>query len=64
MIGAGSVVTRDIPDRALVLGNPAKVVAWLNEDGTKMKKSDKNHFVDNRNNKWLLINNKLIKADE
>jgi UDP-2-acetamido-3-amino-2,3-dideoxy-glucuronate N-acetyltransferase len=28
-IGAGSVVTRDVPDYALVYGNPGKVKGWI-----------------------------------
>jgi acetyltransferase-like isoleucine patch superfamily enzyme len=32
MIGAGSVVTKDVPDYALVLGNPAHVVRILEEN--------------------------------
>jgi UDP-2-acetamido-3-amino-2,3-dideoxy-glucuronate N-acetyltransferase len=29
MIGAGSVVTQDVPDGAIVLGNPAKIVGYV-----------------------------------
>jgi hypothetical protein len=29
LIGAGSVVTKDVPDYALVVGNPGQVVGWM-----------------------------------
>lgn len=29
MIGAGSVVTKDVPDYAVVVGNPAKVIRYI-----------------------------------
>ena len=29
MVGSGSVVTKDVPDHALVVGNPARFVAWV-----------------------------------
>ncbi len=31
MVGAGSVVTRNVPDYALVVGNPAKVIKYLSD---------------------------------
>lgn len=36
-IGAGSVVTKDVPDYALVYENPAKIKGWMCECGTKLK---------------------------
>ena len=36
-IGAGSVVTKDIPDYGLVLGNPGKLVGFMSRHGHKLK---------------------------
>ena len=36
LIGAGSVVTKDVLPHALVLGNPAKRVGWVNEKGERL----------------------------
>ena len=35
-IGAGAVVTKNIPDYALVVGNPAKQIGWVSEYGHKL----------------------------
>lgn len=31
MVGAGSVVTTNVPDRAIVVGNPAKIIRYISE---------------------------------
>ncbi len=41
MVGSGSVVTKDVPDHALVLGNPARRVGWVCSCGLKVDIDDK-----------------------
>lgn len=36
LVGAGSVVIRDVPDYALVVGNPARRIGWVCECGVKL----------------------------
>lgn len=36
MVGAGSVVTKDVPNFALVFGNPAKVQGWVCKCGKRL----------------------------
>ncbi len=40
MVGAGSVITRDVPDFALVFGNPAKFKCWICRCGHKLAAND------------------------
>jgi UDP-2-acetamido-3-amino-2,3-dideoxy-glucuronate N-acetyltransferase len=35
-VGAGSVVTKNIPDYALVVGNPARQIGWMSEFGHRL----------------------------
>ena len=36
MVGSGSVVTKDVPDYALVVGNPARVIGYVTPAGKRV----------------------------
>lgn len=36
LIGAGAVVTKDVPAHALVVGNPAKQIGWVSHSGERL----------------------------
>jgi UDP-2-acetamido-3-amino-2,3-dideoxy-glucuronate N-acetyltransferase len=44
-IGAGTVVTKDIPDYGLVLGNPGKLSGYMSRHGHKLQFDDSNHAI-------------------
>ncbi|MDQ6762385.1 MAG: N-acetyltransferase [Bacteroidota bacterium] len=51
-IGAGAVVTKEIPDYALAVGNPAKQIGWMSEFGQRL--------IFDRNNRAICSESKMI----
>lgn len=57
LIGAGTVVTKNIPDYALVIGNPGRVVGWVSEAGKKLNfDKDGTAFCEKSGKKYKLEN--------
>jgi acetyltransferase-like isoleucine patch superfamily enzyme len=54
MVGAGAVVTKDIPDFACVVGNPAKVLYWISKTGEKLIFNSNNEAADSSGNRYKL----------
>lgn len=60
-IGAGSVVTKDVPDFALVVGNPAKIIGWVSEAGKRLKfDKDGVAICEKSKKKYQLENSRVI----
>ncbi|MHA7131947.1 acyltransferase [Algoriphagus namhaensis] len=62
-IGAGAVVTKNVPDYALVIGNPAKQIGWMSEFGERLN-FDKNGkaICQATGEEYLLENGKVKKV--
>lgn len=59
-IGAGSVVTKDIPDFALVIGNPGKITGWMSEAGKKLVFDKEGIAFCEKSGKSYCLNNGLL----
>ena len=64
LIGSGSVVTKDVPAFALVIGNPGKITGWVSKIGERLVFNDRDIAICDKNGeKYQLINNhvKLVR---
>ena len=61
-IGAGAVVTKEVKDYALVVGNPAKQIGWMSEYGHRLNFNEEGIAVcPESNEKYKLENNCVTK---
>ena len=60
LIGAGSVITKNVIPYSIVLGNPAKQVGWISENGNKLKFDKNGIAICKATNEKYLIKNKSV----
>ncbi len=60
-IGAGAVVTKPVPDYALVVGNPSKQIGWMSEFGSKLTFNQEGIAVCSESGDRYTITNRVVK---
>jgi len=61
LIGAGSVVTKEVKPYALVVGNPSRQIGWVSEYGHRLNFDDKGMAVCPETNEKYVLANNLVK---
>jgi UDP-2-acetamido-3-amino-2,3-dideoxy-glucuronate N-acetyltransferase len=64
MVAAGSVVTRDVPDFALVAGTPARQIGWVGRAGMRLVESDGSWHCPTTHERYRFEHGRMRPADE
>jgi len=60
-IGAGAVVTKHVPDYALLVGNPAKQIGWMSEYGQRLEFDENGKAVCGESQQNYLLENNTVR---
>lgn len=61
LIGAGSVINKDVKDFALMVGVPAKQIGWVSVAGNRLEFNEENIAIDSFDNSKYKLENDIVK---
>lgn len=62
-IGAGAVVTKEVADYALIIGNPGRQTGWMSEYGQKLKFNEDGEAICTESGEKYILNNGKVKKE-
>jgi UDP-2-acetamido-3-amino-2,3-dideoxy-glucuronate N-acetyltransferase len=60
-VGAGAVVTKNVPDYALIVGNPAKQIGWMSEYGHRLHFDEAGKAICEESGQCYVLSNGVVK---
>ena len=62
LIGAGAVIINPVPPYALMVGNPARQIGWVSEQGHTLKFEENKAWCEQESQGYTLVNGRVSKA--
>jgi len=64
LIGAGSVVTKNVKNFEIIVGNPSKHLGWISKNGDRLKFNNSNRAICKISNDKYILENDMVNIDE